>query len=149
VKHIAEGRWAWIPVLALLLLVPGCNDNDSAPRPTAPLSPNLGGPVILAPGQSKVVGAGGLEVGFTRMYQDSRCPEDVECFWQGDAAARLWAKAPGQDRSDFTLHTFPGFQTSQDYGDYQIGLTYVEPYPKHPDSIDPEDYRVTLYVTTR
>jgi len=147
-KHIVGGLPAWIAVLAVLILVPGCNDSDSTPKPTVPQSPNLGAPIFLAPGESAVVGGAGLVVGFSRVTQDSRCPEGGECVWQGDASARLWAELPGQERSEFTLHTFPGFQGAQVYGKYRIGLNYLDPYPKTSGPIDPADYRVTLYVTT-
>jgi type IV pilus biogenesis protein CpaD/CtpE len=136
---------AWIPILALLLA--GCTQNRSVTTPTAPLSVKLGEPIVLAPGQSVTVGDEGLVIRFIEVSGDSRCPQGVECFWEGDAAARLTAKLPQGFVDDFTLHTARMFRIYQDYGDYRIRLTAVTPYPVYPDEIPAEDYRVTLEVT--
>jgi len=146
VRHLKPFGPGWI--LALALLLPGCTQNRPAPAPTAPQSVKLGEPVVLAPGRSATVGDAGLILYFDAIAQDSRCPQGVECFWQGDAAASLSATLPGVGTTTaFVLHTFPGFQTVQDYQGYRIALTRVDPYPVYPNEIAPGDYRATVTVT--
>ena len=53
-------------------------------------------PFGLAVGASTEVGPDGFVVGFTGIQDDSRCPVDVICGWEGDAAAALWAEVPGE-----------------------------------------------------
>ncbi len=136
---------AWIFFLTLLLA--GCTQNRSVTTPTAPLSVKLGEPIVLAPGQSVTVGDEGLVIRFVEVSEDSRCPQGVECFWEGDAAALLTAKLPQDFIDNFILHTSQMFRTFQDYGDYRIRLTAVAPFPVYPDEIPSGDYRVNLEVT--
>jgi hypothetical protein len=109
--------------------------------------PSLGEPFDLAVGQSIVVGNQGLRVGFTGIASDSRCPLDVVCVWEGDAAAQIWAEKPSQQRDDFQLHTNPQFQRAATYAGYWVSLLAVAPYPEIDLEIDPNDYVVTVVVT--
>jgi hypothetical protein len=105
-----------------------------------------GATVELSVGESMPVGDKGLWIGFTGVVSDSRCPEGLLCFWEGDAAAGIWAAEPPESREDFVLHTYARFGRQAEYGDYRISLLAVEPYPSIYREIDPDDYRVTLAV---
>jgi hypothetical protein len=106
----------------------------------------LGVPFTLGVGQSTLVGAGGLVVGFTEITADSRCPLSVICIWEGDAEAALWAEVPTLPRTDFALHTYRDWPRVALYDGYSITLQLVEPYPIVPGPIDPDQYVVTLQV---
>lgn len=113
----------------------------------APAQVSVGKEFTLGAGDSAWVGGDGLVVGFERIAQESRCPSGVLCFWEGDAAARLWADHPGYGRIAFELHTYHGFPWSFTWGTYEIALENVAPYPVVDVPIDPKSYVVTLVVT--
>jgi hypothetical protein len=49
-------------------------------------------------------GADGLTLRLRSLDNDSRCPQGVQCVWQGDVAARLTIEMGGR-ASDTTVHT--------------------------------------------
>jgi hypothetical protein len=79
----------------LLLLFLACA--ASSPPDTKP----LGEPFSLTPGQSATVD--GVQITFVAVTQDSRCPPDVQCVWEGDAEVKV---RMGSD--EVTLHTHGG-----------------------------------------
>jgi hypothetical protein len=98
-------------------------------------------------GESAIVGPEGLTVGFDRIHGDSRCATGSLCFWEGDAAAGIWARLLPSSRKDFVLHSHRGFEWKVYYGDYQVELIAVAPYPVIDDPIPPAEYVVTVKVS--
>ena len=78
----------------LFLLMLSCASSTSTP---------LGEPFSLTPGKSVIVD--GVPITFIAVGQDSRCPPDVVCVWEGDAEVRVRV---GNDV--ITLHTHGGTQ---------------------------------------
>ncbi|MFN8469820.1 MAG: hypothetical protein U0X20_29960 [Caldilineaceae bacterium] len=139
----------------------------SAPTPAAPEPPS-GDEVALAEPfdlhlHDKVAVAGeGLEIEFTGIQTDSRCPSDVMCAWSGVAGLQFTATAPSGAAGDFVLGGYAdpegvvrpvmeaGVAPIAVQGDYLITITHIRPYPAHHDqTIAPEEYVATLVVTTR
>jgi hypothetical protein len=112
----------------------------------AAAQPSIGKPFDLKVGQSVTVGPQGLTVGFARLLSDGRCPIGVYCFWEGDAAAQLWANLPGEPREGFQLHTHRDFKWKTSYGYYEITLVKLSPYPVYEAPTPPGDYVVTVQV---
>jgi len=74
----------------------------------------------------------GLAVTFVRQVSESRCPANVVCVWQGDAAVRL--KAVSRNGTvEATLHTELEPKTLE-VGGYRISVLDVQPYPGAGDS---------------
>ena len=88
-------------------------------------------------------------ISFDAVTEDSRCPTDVQCPWEGNAAVRLElssqiAEFAPQPR---TLNTSLEPQ-STDFMGLTIRLVDVAPYPSTAGQpIDPESYVVKLVVT--
>lgn len=76
---------------------------------------------------------------------DSRCPEEVICVWQGDAAVDL--KVSDNSSSQLiTLHTYYSDKVDTTIFGYQITLEEVSPYPQNPGELELEDYKIDLKV---
>ncbi len=99
----------------------------------------LGVPFELPVGQSTRVGARGLEIGFTTVPYDGRCPQDERCVWDGNAIVNIWADDPVWVKAGFQLHTQRGFTREVIYGDYRIKLMDIYPRP-----LDVGPHQVTL-----
>jgi len=112
----------------------------------ATAQPSIGKPFDLKVGESVTVGSQGLIVGFGEMLNDGRCPLSLYCFWEGDATAQMWTNLPGESRQEFQLHTHRGLKWKFQYGDYEITLTRISPYPVNQEPIPPGDYVSTVQV---
>lgn len=89
----------------------------------------------------------GLEVCIDSVSSDSRCPLDVECFWEGNASIEVSFTLNGT-KHELTLNTnnstnFPSDTTVQQY---HIQLKELTPYPISTTTINQEDYKATLVV---
>lgn len=102
----------------------------------------------LERGESASLDGGALVITFVEVAADSRCPADVVCVWQGDAAmvfqlsSRVLRIAARLD----TLHTGVDPRTGS-YAGYSIAVTELAPYPHSSDDPAARDYRATLTVT--
>lgn len=129
-----------IPTLLFtsLLFATGCASASG------PSQVPLDEPFELAPGDTAE--ADGLTVRFEAVTQDSRCPVDVVCVWQGDATVVLALTTSADAAASRELHT--GIEPRETrFASYAVGLVSVAPAPRSTVKIAPEDYRVTLRVT--
>jgi len=108
--------------------------------------PVIGVPFTLAVGQSEVLAGTDLVVGFDQAVEETRCPTGVECPWEGDASARLWAELSGL-RSEFVLHTLWGRQRSETIAPYVVTMLEVNPFPHIDIQPDLSKYVLTILVT--
>ena len=90
---------------------------------------------------------GDLEIGFVNVQGDSRCPTDVECIWEGDAAIAVSAAVPDVEPVQRVLHTHRGFEVDFIYEGHRIALLRVAPEPRSDRPIDRGDYLVTILIT--
>ncbi|MBI1803366.1 MAG: hypothetical protein HY033_08970 [Ignavibacteriae bacterium] len=87
-----------------------------------------------------------LNIIFTRVDEDSRCPEGVECLWEGNARIRLRLERPNAIAMDAVLNTTLD-PRSISFAGYRIDLKRLTPYPKIGGRIDPRSYVARLFVT--
>lgn len=81
------------------------------------------------------------------VLNDSRCPSNVQCVWEGNAQVRFLFTVDSI-RTDFVLNTHGGVQYNSDtiIGGYSIQLLDLIPYPEDPVEILQVEYysEVTL-----
>jgi hypothetical protein len=130
------GRSLALCVFAVALAA--CGRDGSAQS----LDATLDGPIQLAPGQSAVFAAEKLEVRFTGIASDSRCPNDVACVWAGEIIVRLSIRSDGKTTEQEIRDTQSGA-----IGAYKVTVLDVLPARATSQPIAPADYRVTLKVT--
>ena len=75
--------------------------------------------------------------------QDSRCPSDVVCVWEGEAEILVIFEFIQPDST--ILSTFD--HRIDTLGNYSIELIEVKPYPISTDTIKKEEYNITLKIT--
>ena len=90
-----------------------------------------------------------LEIQFWNLPEDSRCPSDVVCIWEGQVRIVLRVGKAGEEKQDLevTSRAGHGDLARAGLGDYTIELIAVEPYPVSTERIELEDYLITLVVT--
>jgi hypothetical protein len=89
-----------------------------------------------------------LRVTFSRVAEDSRCPEGVQCIWAGNAKVVLKLSKARRRASTMSLNT--GADPKQAaYRGYEVRLVKLDPYPKENRRIRRGDYAATLVVSRR
>ena len=79
------------------------------------------------------------------VVNDSRCPSDVECVWEGDAEVNLvFNSALGIH--PIILHTNLASKDTT-IGTFTISLIKLDPYPISTKVISQSEYKATIFVT--
>ena len=75
------------------------------------------------------------------VLNDSRCPSNVQCVWEGNAEVRFLFTVDSI-QTDFTLNTNGGMQFNSDtvISGYSIKLLDLSPYPEDPGEILQVEY---------
>jgi len=73
---------------------------------------------------------------------DSRCPSDVICVWEGKADVKIDVMSP--IRGSVMLSTYNHLKDT--LGNYSFELKEVTPYPNSTKTIKLEEYNVTLKI---
>ena len=74
--------------------------------------------------------------------EDSRCPSDVVCVWEGKADITIEVEATVKET--IVLSTYNNLIDT--VGNYSFELKEISPYPVSTKTIELEDYDVTLKI---
>ncbi len=83
----------------------------------------------------------GLTLTFMNVTEDSRCPEGVQCVWEGQVSVNVHLQKGTQDLGIISFTSRGGAEDVKDVGDYSETLVKVEPYPT-------KDVKITSYRAT-
>ena len=128
-----------------ILIFVSCKTTNQSTNDVSPEQTN-GDQLWLKIGEKKVLEPDGLEVSFRQLLEDSRCPKDVVCVWEGRAEIQLWLIKEGPD-SIFVNVSIPQYPRSPiDVLGYRITLLQLDPYPRTDITYQPSDYKALLDV---
>ena len=120
---------------AMLLGLAGCailDDNDS------PATPEESGVVVVQEGQRIALPAFDATLTFVEKTEDSRCPANVVCIWEGRVKILLDVARSDQEPASFEMVGFVGAEGNADAKEpgvthEALGLRFtlerVDPYP--------------------
>ena len=134
-------RFSLLGALVLLLFLAGCGGGAEE------IKANLGQEFSLSIGQTVSIQDEELQLKFLEVVNDSRCPSDVTCIWQGQASSlieitylesvqKVTLVQPGLTEEPSQIH----------FNDYLIEFN-LTPYPEAGEAIKDSDYRLQLVVT--
>jgi len=107
----------------------------------------------------KVLNAGGeLEIGqeiindktsikFIKVISDSRCPEKVECIWQGEAEVLLGITI-NENYVEKKIVISGKLGRILKFENLDILISYLDPYPTTTEKTNPEEYCLGLKLVT-
>ena len=131
----------------VLLSAAACGDGASEEE----VAVVVGDEFRVGVGETAVLTNGALTITFDSVLEDSRCPTNVDCFWEGQARVLVQVKLDEAEAMalEFNTNSAPDMnQQSLTAGEYVVALQSLAPYPQEPDTpIEPEDYVATLLVT--
>jgi hypothetical protein len=121
------------------------------PLADGPISATFNLPFQLPLGRAADVAEGALTVTWTHLLDDSRCPTQVSCVWDGEARLALTVQPAGAAAQEVEITTNSGAgPDTVEVGGYVVRLWEVTPYPDQPDPpIRPEEYSARLSVMQR
>lgn len=97
----------------------------------ADLNTPQSGMIYLSEGENKFLKEYGMNLTFKKMVEDSRCPEGVNCIWEGVATAEL--EVMGLETRPMTIKissmqdASKGYSRTQNFNGYNITLGEVTP----------------------
>ncbi len=96
-------------------------------------------------GESKVYADYNLTINLDSVLSDSRCPQNVNCIWAGNAEVRfIYSK---DDKTvKFVLNTLTSFRTDTLIYGYRIKLVDLTPYPEVGVTTEQIKYKAELKV---
>ena len=102
----------------------------------------------LKVGQTAVIQDEEFEIQFWNLPEDSRCPSDVICVWEGQVRIVLRAGKTGDEKQQVEVTDRAGHPdlARARLEDYLIDLIALQPYPVSTETIALEDYVITLVV---
>lgn len=141
-----------LAIVLLLMCVPLGTGHLRFDRPTDAIEEPTAGPVLgrdfkLKYGQELTVKGQNLKVKFESLLEDSRCPKDVKCIWEGDAKLVISVRRGNAKESKIELHTSGNFAQTGKYNQYVIKLVALDPYPRTSVQEKRRAYLATLLIT--
>lgn len=132
--------------LATTLLLVACNNKLKIDANTV----NLNETFSLKLNEIAKLSEGGLQLKLTGIPEDSRCPEDANCIWEGEVRLFVEAADPSNKKTlDFKIEKSKMGRVSRVFQNYSILVEEVLPLTKSGSRIPPEDYVVQLKVSPK
>jgi hypothetical protein len=123
---------------SIVFLFAGCGATHVARITSAP-EVKLGEDFDLAVGKVARIEGHTLHVYFAKVIEDSRCPMNARCIWEGNA--KIAVQLGDLSAPTFELNTSERFPTRAGLFDHDVVLVHLEPTPMTGE-------KVTKYVAT-
>jgi len=104
----------------------------------------IGTDISLFIGESVIIKDHGIKLKFVDVLDDSRCPSDVECVWEGTVSLMINIKYSRQDLGDFILNSSNLQKVS--FMGYYVKFKELEPYPISTEIIPKTSYHAIFRV---
>jgi hypothetical protein len=95
-------------------------------------------------GESVIIKGHEIELKFVDVLEDSRCPSDVQCIWEGTVSLRINIQYESQDLGNFALNASNLHKVS--FMGYYVKFKELKPYPVSTENIPKTSYRATFKV---
>jgi hypothetical protein len=116
--------------------------------PTLTPTPGAGQRLTLAVGQAAQ--AGSLSLTLQSVDNDSRCPANVACVWEGAIDATIALAIDGQGQGEYRLRLYGKNRATAEsqlrIAGQRVRLLAVDPYPGDPTPIPSDGYQATLLI---
>ena len=132
---------AFATVVALAFAVPSCTSVEKV----IVAEPDV--PFTLPIGKTATVPGSPNRIAFTRVTEDSRCPTNVVCVWEGEAKIEVAISRNGAPANTAILTLRPPTNEAQ-LGDLVVRFVGLAPAPVSPEPA-PRKYVAELVIRKR
>ena len=138
-------------LLFITAVICGCAGNSPREGQTykrEALQAELDTPITLAFSRIASLEGGKILIEFADVTEDSRCPVNVTCVWEGQVTVVLNISMDGTELGSLSLTSRAGHEklAIADIESYSIRLQKVEP-SKTKDEIELDEYIITLIIS--
>ena len=112
------------------------------------ITASLGQAFDIKVGQEASISSQQLTLKFLSVSEDSRCPQETNCIWEGNGKVNIELTATGQKSYVVELNTAMSLEAEATYLNYKISLLDLQPYPSAGRTIQRSEYIVTVRVST-
>ncbi len=121
----------------LILLLSSCGSNEQ----------NIGEEFTLHVGETADIRGESLQIRFIEISEDSRCPRDVTCVWEGRAIVNIEVvKGTISQKVDLVEQGLSDGSAKEQFGQYEFQFKIL-PYPEKAEvKIESGEYRLMLTV---
>lgn len=134
---------AWIGAALLTFALVSCTPTGNEPTPS---KAQLGERFTLGVGEVAEVINDGLRVRLDSVPEDSRCPKNAVCIWEGNARVRLTLTKSSLPQQQLELNTNTEPKIAP-YQNYRVQLIEVSPYPIAGEQIQRASYKATIVIS--
>jgi hypothetical protein len=149
-----QRRLSYSLLAIALTIVLGVVVNQSIGNSRVPVTANrpaivqLEQPFQLKVAQVAQISSENVQLKFLEVQQDSRCPVNVQCIWQGQAKIAVSLTKNEKNLGNLTLETsLDDKPIAKSLDGYSIKLIKVTPRPKTNKPIAQSDYNATFILT--
>lgn len=133
-------------IAALLVMVAGCNSVQTGDSEQQVVLVQKGSDFDLMTGETARISGSFVNITFTGVREDSRCPTDVQCVWQGNAVVRLALRHANGPATD-TVLSVNQEPHSMRYENFFVTVRDLMPQRRTDHPLKQMEYTVTLRVT--
>ncbi len=128
-------KYLFLTVFLIVFLIVSCNNEEFSELVVIGSEADFQlGEIIQSDGNS-------LKFSITEI-NDSRCPSDVFCFWEGKADVKIEIELPQIGFIILSTHD----NLIDTFGIYSFEFIDISPYPISTETIELKDYIVTLKI---
>jgi hypothetical protein len=121
-------------------VVLGCDTNEFEDEPS------IGEEFSLHIGETASVKGEDLQIRFIEITEDSRCPRDVTCIWEGRATASIEvSKGNTSQKVELVIPGLTDIPSKMKFEEYEFVFSIL-PYPESEVQISANDYRLMMAV---
>ncbi len=111
-------------------------------QPTEINFANIDTEISLNIGESVFINDHGITLKFIDVIDDSRCPSDVECVWEGTVSLMVNIQYNSQNLGNYILNSSNLHKAS--FMGYYVKFKVLEPYPISTEIIPKSSYNATF-----
>jgi hypothetical protein len=119
----------------------------SSARSNAIISSRLGEIFTIKVGEQAFIEAEDFTIAFISVVEDSRCPIDVRCVWEGNARIVTRLSKAKNNRASIELNTSSRFPREGVFLGYRIELVKLDPQQTSTREIAEREYRASLILS--
>ena len=136
-------RLLGISVALSMLIAMGCSESTAPDSDRQDALIPAAQDMTLRVGEEKPVANSVVRLAFGLVVEDSRCPIDAVCIWQGNAMVELGIRAGMGPTQPLRINTTLEPRSTV-WNGIRISLLELQPAPRAAEPTKPDDYRVTV-----
>ena len=141
-----DSRFRFLATIFFIVLLPACAGGAGGGLKCETQDPVVGSAFNVRVGERSTLAGENLTLTFVQVLEESRCPEGVQCIWEGNARVGVKAEKPPSGPATLALNTSGRYDREATYQGYRVQLLTLVPHPAHGQTLQATDYCANLKI---